>query len=239
MRKILLLITMMLLIISCNHRPKEQTKIPKTKTLTATEKRNQEIQDSLQQVKIDSLALIAWGDVKFGMTMKEVLVSKAFKGGDKYSNSIVMNFKYMWDLEKILGLNKLSSFWANFQKNELTQICIDSSVLTANHINDLIKDCDIFIKNFTAKYGNPSYKKNKVKISEFNSGEEFIYAKYQIGDKSITIALGEERLDILFYYKIYIENDQFPKKKLVKTEKEKKEEQRKRKEAEEIKRNSF
>ena len=72
-----------------------------------------------------------------------------------------------------------------------------------------------------------------------NSGEEFEYAKYQIGDKTITILLGEQNREVKFYYKIYIENDKFPQKKHVQTEKEKKEEQRRMKEAKEIKENSF
>ena len=51
MRKVILLLPMMLITISCNHKQKEQTESPQTKTLTATEIRNQEIQDSLKQVK--------------------------------------------------------------------------------------------------------------------------------------------------------------------------------------------
>lgn len=227
MRKILLLITMILLTISCNHKPKEQIEIPETKTLTAAEKRNQEIQDSLKQLKIDSLALIAWGDAKFGMTTKEAIATETFKGGDKYSDRIVMEYNREREFKKSFGLDDLSMIKAFFQMNELTSIIIGSNVLTANYIDNLTRDCDIFIRNFTKKYGEPSFKKEQVNITDFNSGEEFIYAKYQIGDKSITIVLGEERLDILFYYKIYIENDQFPKKKHVQTEKEKKEEERK------------
>ena len=239
MRKVLLLLPMMLITISCNHKQKEQTKNPKTKTLTATEIRNQEIQDSLKQVKTDSLALIAWGDVKFGMTMKEVLATESFKGGNKYTNSIVMEYERKRIFIKSLGLNNLTRIETEFKENELTRINIESYDLTANYLDDLVRDCNIFITNFTEKYGNPSYQKDKVNISEFNSGEEFEYAKYQIGDKTITILLGEQSREIKFYYKIYIENDKFPKKKHVKTEKEKKEEQRRMKEAKEIKENSF
>ncbi|UBD13993.1 hypothetical protein NXY16_11055 [Bacteroides thetaiotaomicron] len=239
MRKVLLLLPMMLITISCNHKQKEQTESPQTKTLTATEIRNQDIQDSLKQVKTDSLALIAWGDAKFGMTMKEVLATESFKGGDKYSNSIVMEHNRQQEFERVLGLNELWLIQCYFQENELTRIYIDSPNLTANRIDDLIRDCNIFIRNFTKKYGNPSYQKDKVNISEFNSGEEFEYAKYQIGDKTITILLGEQSREVKFYYKIYIENDKFPKKKHVQTEKEKKEEQRRMKAAKEIKENSF
>ena len=239
MRKVMLILPMMLITISCNHKQKEQTESPQTKTLTATEIRNQKIQDSLKQVKTDSLALIAWGDAKFGMTMKEVLATKSFKGGDKYSNWIVMGYERERIFTSSIGVNNIASIETEFKENELTRINIESYKITANRIDDLVRDCNIFISNFTEKYGNPSYKKDKVNISEFNSGEEFEYAKYQIGDKTITILLGEQSREVKFYYKIYIENDKFPKKKHVQTEKEKKEEQRRMKEAKEIKENSF
>ena len=235
----MLILPMMLITISCNHKQKEQTESPQTKTLTATEIRNQEIQDSLKQVKTDSLALIAWGDAKFGMTMKEVLATKSFKGGDKYSNWIVMGYERERIFTSSIGVNNIASIETEFKENELTRINIESYKITANRIDDLVRDCNIFIRNFTEKYGNPSYQKDKVNISEFNSGEEFEYAKYQIGDKTITILLGEQSREVKFYYKIYIENDKFPKKKHVQTEKEKKEEQRRMKEAKEIKENSF
>ena len=239
MRKVILILPMMLITISCNHKQKEQTESPQTKTLTATEIRNQKIQDSLKQVKTDSLALIAWGDAKFGMTMKEVLATKSFKGGDKYSNWIVMGYERERIFTSSIGVNNIASIETEFKENELTRINIESYKITANRIDDLVRDCNIFIRNFTEKYGNPSYQKDKVNISEFNSGEEFEYAKYQIGDKTITILLGEQSREVKFYYKIYIEKDKFPKKKHEQTEKEKKEEQRRMKEAKEIKENSF
>ena len=226
MRKVMLILPMMLITISCNHKQKEQTESPQTKTLTATEIRNQKIQDSLKQVKTDSLALIAWGDAKFGMTMKEVLATKSFKGGDKYSNWIVMGYERERIFTSSIGVNNIASIETEFKENELTRINIESYKITANRIDDLVRDCNIFIRNFTEKYGNPSYQKDKVNISEFNSGEEFEYAKYQIGDKTITILLGEQSREVKFYYKIYIENDKFPKKKKLQTELEKKEELR-------------
>lgn len=239
MRKILLLLATTLLTISCNHKPKEQVEHPQTKTFTATEIRNQEIQDSLKQVKTDSLASIAWGDAKFGMTMKEVLATESFKGGDKYTNSIVMEHNCQREFERVFGLNELFLINAIFQDNELTQISIKSFDLTANQIDDLVKDCDIFIKNFTEKYGKPIYKKDKVNISEFNSKKDFIYAKFQTGNKTITMQLSEFSGQYQYYYKVIIDNDKFPQKKHVQTKKEKKEEQRRMKEAKEIKENSF
>ena len=241
MRKVLLLFATLLLTMSCNNNQKVQTKNEISNTPTAEEIRKQEIQDSLKQVEIDSLALIAWGDVKFGMSMKEALDTETFKRCDKYpdSNHISVNYETERQLRELFGLTELESFWGEFRENELTKIRIESYYLTANHLDDLISDCDIFIDNFTQKYGKPSFKKDKVNISEFNSGEEFEYAKFQVGDKSITILLGESNLSVKYYYEVLIENHTFPKKKRIKTEKEKREEQKQMEKAEKIRNNSF
>ncbi|MDR5578557.1 hypothetical protein NXY28_10140 [Bacteroides thetaiotaomicron] len=100
-------------------------------------------------------------------------------------------------------------------------------------------DCNIFAKEFTKKHGSPSFQKGKTNILDFTVGKEFTYAKFKMKDKNIVIKLGELYDGGNYYYIIYIENDKFPKKKHVKTEKEKKEEQRRMKEAKEIKENSF
>lgn len=240
LKKVLLLSLTMLLTISCNQKTKEQVGTQEAKSqLTVAEIRNREIQDSLKKVKNDSLALIAWGDVKFGMSMKEVLATETFKGGDKYDDSITMEFERERNFKRAFGLNEFWAIDAQFQENELTRIYIESADLTANHIDKLKRDCEIFINNFTKKYGAPSYKKNKVNISDFNSGEEFEYAKFQIGDKTITIVLGELSSEVKFYYHVYIDNDKFPKKKHIQTEKEKREEQKRMEEAEKIRNNSF
>ncbi|MEB3375834.1 hypothetical protein SFC43_31100 [Bacteroides sp. CR5/BHMF/2] len=101
------------------------------------------------------------GDAKFGMSMKEVLATETFKGGDKYYDSITMEFERKRNFKRAFGLNNLAAFEAEFKENELYRIYIESNYLTANGINDLVSDCDIFIKNFTEKYGEPSYKKVK------------------------------------------------------------------------------
>ena len=240
MKKVSLLLLTILLTIGCNQKQKEQVVSQESNPqLTAAEIRNQKIQDSLKKVRNDSLALIAWGDVKFGMNMKEALATEIFKGGNKYDESITMEFERERNFKRAFGLNNLAAFWGKFKENELHRIYIDSYNPTANGINDLVSDCDIFVKNFTEKYGEPSYKKSKVNISEFNSGEEFEYAKFQIGDKKITIVLGELSSEVKFYYHVYIDNSKFPKKKYVMTEKEKREEQKQKEDTEKIKNNSF
>ncbi|MCS3312919.1 hypothetical protein NXX38_13630 [Bacteroides sp. BFG-637] len=121
----------------------------------------------------------------------------------------------------------------------MTKIEIESYKLTADKIKELVADCDIFINNFTNKYGNPSYQCSRVNILNFEAGTVFTYARFRIGSKSITIKLGERSSGHKYYYIIYIENDKFPKKKHIQTEKEKREEQKRMEETEKIRNNSF
>ena len=245
MKKVSLLLLIILLTIGCNQKPKEQVVSQESNPqLTAAEIRNKEIQDSLKKVRNDSLALIAWGDAKFGMSMKEVLATESFKNGYKYSskdfNSISMDFDKIWKLKEIFNLNlSVGQLEAYFQEDELTKIEIESYKLTADKIKELVADCDIFIKNFTNKYGNPSYQCSRVNILNFEAGTVFTYARFRIGSKSITIKLGERNSGHKYYYIIYIENDKFPQKKHVMTEKEKREVRKQMEDTEKIRNNSF
>jgi len=217
MKKIATVLILILLIISCNHKNKGLINPQDSDSIIRVEKRNQEIQDSLNQIRTDSLSLIAWGDAKFGMSIKEVLATESFKNGYKYSskdfNSISMDFDKIWKLKEIFNLNlSVGQLEAYFQEDELTKIEIESYKLTADKIKELVADCDIFINNFTNKYGNPSYQCSRVNILNFEAGTVFTYARFRIGSKSITIKLGERSSGHKYYYIIYIENDKFPKK---------------------------
>ena len=176
--------------------------------------------------------------------MKEVLATESFKNGYKYSskdfNSISMDFDKIWKLKEIFNLNlSVGQLEAYFQEDELTKIEIESYKLTADKIKELVADCDIFIKNFTNKYGNPSYQCSRVNILNFEAGTVFTYARFRIGSKSITIKLGERNSGHKYYYIIYIENDKFPQKKHVMTEKEKREVRKQMEDTEKIRNNSF
>lgn len=238
MKKVSLLLLTMLLTFGCNQKTKEQVGATQESKpqLTAIEIRNLAIQDSLEQVKVDSLALIAWGDVKFGMNMKEVLATEIFKGGKRDGNYISMNIDKIIKYKKILGLNDFG-LWAEFEDNELYRIYTISSYRTFNDIDKLYDDCDIYIRQFTEKYGTPIYKKDEITLSDCKS-EEFVYTKFQIKNKTITIVLGELG-QIGLYYKIFIDHDKFPKKKHAMTEKEIKQVRKQMEETEKIRNNSF
>ncbi len=130
MKKVILLLATILLTVGCNQKQKEQVASQESKPqLTAAEKRNMEIQDSLKKAKTDSLALIAWGDAKFGMSMKEALATEAFKGGDKYSNSITMDFDKKSKLGNAIGLSMFMILETEFKENELYLIRIENYII--------------------------------------------------------------------------------------------------------------
>ena len=62
----------------------------------------------------DSIAVYAWGDVKFGMTQKEVLQTKAFNGAKKYDYGFAMSGANEYAIQKSLHLFTSLSIWAYF-----------------------------------------------------------------------------------------------------------------------------
>ncbi len=198
--------------------------------------RQQEIADSLEAVaiaeaariekaRIDSLALCAWGDLKFGMSPKEVKATASFKNSDKYvkgtimhdgrrsRSSISLSYEARRQFEDNMNLNlSLWDFDACFRSDELTSILIKSYDYSASYINDIERDASIWARNFTAKCGSPTYQKSDVSILDFERGREFTYARWEIGDKTITISMGEDSYDSEFYYDVYIYHSGFPTK---------------------------
>ena len=248
MKKLLLFFILIIVIAYYGYNYKGKTEvIPQqaSDSIILIDKREQEVQDSIEQVRIDSLSLIAWGEVKFGISMKKALSTEIFRNGHTYSDRetdlyrISMEYDKLMKLKKILGLNiPFELLDASFHKDELTDIHIKSYNANPNEIPKLVADCNTLIKNFKEKYKAPSYQRDYIHTSNFESGKEFTYAKFQIGSKSIIIKLGKVSHED-YYYIIYIANNQFPKKKHVQTEKEKQEEAKSMREAEEIKNNSF
>ena len=236
---LILIVLIILTAVSCNQKPQKQEEKSQPIPITEAEKRKIEIQDSLKQVEIDSLALIAWGDAKFGMSMKQTYATEAFNNGMKHSDQIVMDFDRKRKFAAASGLESLYSIRSIFKENELIRIQIESYNLGANEIDKLLKDCNIFIDNFKEKYGEPSFIIDNVNVSDFDSTEERKYAEFNIGAKKITILLQKRPTDYKYCYLIYIDNEQFPKKKRTPTEKEIKETEKYFKELKEVKKNSF
>lgn len=242
MKNILLFAFVMLLLSGCNINNQKQKNQERQDSLARVEKRKQdsiarikkrkqEIEDSLRLIRIDSLALIAWGDAKFGMSKKEVLSTNAFKGSNVYNSSISMNYKNEMNFESDNNLKIGINIEAIFKMDELFRIEIKSTPTTASYIDDLEKDAKRISQKFTEKYGKPEYSFDKeINVFDFNEGEEFRYKSWYIGGKAIYIQFGEKYSGSKYYYSIVIVNSKFPTKedpeqakKLQEQDKEKKE----------------
>lgn len=222
--------------------------------LDSIAKVEEKIKDSLERIRMDSLSLFAWGDAKFGMSEEEILGTKAFKNGElreksivienngvkRLDNSINLGTDELDNFEEAFGLKEaLWSFYAMFENGELTSIKIKSYEKDASHIDDLVHDCNIFAKNFTSKMGKPTYLKNDVSIFDFNEGESFTYASFNVGEKWVFISLSKSYSGNEYQYTVSISNNKFPTKKYSPSEKEIKEAQEERNKKEDIINNSF
>ena len=135
-------------------------------------------------------------------------------------NEISMGFDVLDDISNTFSLSNLYSFNAYFEEDELTSIVLKSYSVTADHIDDLVLDCNTLANIFQKKMGTPIMRDDNISILDFNEGYEFKFAQYKVGSKNVLIRLGEENSGGEFYYIVTISNDAFPKKKHIPTKEE-------------------
>ena len=219
MKKIILLALLGIGLFSCNQKQVENKR--KMQEIERERLRVDSIKAYNEKLKIDSLALIAWGDSKFGMSPKEVLKTVAFKGADGYNKGTrlhdgSMSRSYIampYEKRNIDGLEfDIQEFHAHFKMDELYLITIKTYSKDANFINYMIRDANLLSSKFSEKYGEPVYKKSSVNIFDFENGRWFIYMKWEIGQKTITIYFAEEKYSSSYFYEINIHNTLFPTK---------------------------
>ena len=210
-----LIIALLNILIGCGNKTNVDSKHIQD-SIAQVEKRNRHIQDSIIKEK----SLFAWGTIKFGTSMKNVAKTSIMKNcsiGDDY---LMMDYDVVDKIRNAFYLSELMSFYAYFEEDELTSIEMKSYPRTADHIDDLVSECNTLSDIFQKKIGKPYTKKDNVDISNFNEGQEFVYASYIIGNKSVLIKLGEDYEGGEFYYTIFISNSDFPKKKHIPTKEE-------------------
>ena len=249
--KKLLYISIVLVFCSCNGKQVDKEQKARQDSILKAQ------QDSIQKARRDriqkeiamqdSLALIAWGDTRFGMTKQEVMASKAFRGGDKEKvnttewDSYAMPFDKRLEFERQNGLRELSKIVANFRENELYEVRLESLCESAVHLNDLTHDCYTLIEKFTKRYGAPNSLKKEVTISDLEDEREINLSDFSIGYNSfkhITVYLCRN-YDYEYYYYVSIINFDFPKKKHVPTKEEIEASKKEWELQQEVKNNSF
>ena len=238
MRKILLFCVCASLLCGCSdNKQNEQQKQAVADSIAKAEQHKKEMEE---RTRADSLAVIAWGDLRFGMSKDEALQTVSLRNGDIKDNMISMHYETRFALGKTFGLKELHDFEVSFRENELFFVDIFSSKVTASHIDDLVSDCKIFVKNFTTRMGEPLRLNDKeINIFSFNEGEKFIYAQFNVGAKCVIIQLGETYSGSEYFYEVSINNWQYPKKTHVPTSEEKAQWQKEDEERQRIIDNSF
>ena len=214
-----------LLFTSCNYSAKKKELIRQQAIADSLERVAAEEVARIEKARIDSLALIAWGDTRFGMSPTEVLTTTAFKNSEKYKKGRIMSdgrrsrsyISMEYDDRRKFENNMdlalcFLEFDACFRSDELTSIIVKSYDYSASYINDIERDARIWSSNFTKKYGEPFSKKSDVSILDFERGREFTYASWTIGDKYISISMGEVSSGSEYYYEVYIHHNGFPTK---------------------------
>ena len=220
MKKILIFCICVPMLCGCsNNGQREQKRQAVADSIAKAEQQKEEIQ---KRAKADSLAVIAWGDLRFGMSKNEALQTVSLKKGDVNGNTISMLYETVFAIERAFGLKELSDIDATFEENELSFVTIKSSKISASHIDDLVNDCKILADNFTKKMGEPVMLNNEeINVFSFNEGKKFLYAQFGIGEKCVLIQLGETYSENEYFYEVSINNWQYPKKKHVLTPEEK------------------
>ena len=89
---------------------------------------------------MDSLALYAWGDVKFWISQKEAKRSEIFKGGDKYDNSLYSDFDYELALGSGMGLNGLLNIWGEFIEKDYSSLEQIRLTVGYSNFDDFLSD---------------------------------------------------------------------------------------------------
>lgn len=242
MRKILLFCICAFVLCACGNNKAKQLEQRKQAIADSIAQVERQRKEMLERARVDSLSTVAWGDLRFGMSKKEALKTVSLKDGDVYDNVISMDWETKRALEKTFGLKELWDIYAFFEENELISVRIESPKVSASHIDDLLDDCAVLAKNFAKKMevsvpNNAIY--NEINIYNFNEGEEFTYAYLHVGEKCVSIKLGETYSGSEYYYEVYISNSDYPKKKHEPTPEEKAQKQKEEEERQQIINNSF
>ena len=223
-------------------------------SIRKVEERARFVADSLNNVRLDSLSLIAWGQTKFGMSVKDILATETFAKSKKSvyhygtwltyydKNYVQMKSEDVQSYNTSFNLKgHLSSVRAELKDGELHRVVLQSAYKDWEHLKYLISDCNFFISQFKKIYGEPEFILDGRNISslDFTKGEEFTYSSFYIKNKVILIRLGEDSGLRKPYYRIIIYNSDFPRKPHIDTPEEIAEKEKKKQQQEFSSRNAF
>lgn len=198
----------------------------------------------VEQTRLDSLANYAWGELKFGISVKEAKEHNELFGKTVFKGKEGITYIKIWldnydKYKEALGLsdNLNGELNAYFEEDQLYQISIEGRDYDG-HFNSILHDCDLYVKLIKKKYNvEPTYINKDIKSYKIEEGNPRSYASFSISDKRIAIWIG--KLNHKHYYAIDIYNNNYPIKPHKLSEEQRKKEKEEKKEAKKIINNSL
>jgi hypothetical protein len=190
MKRLFLGIATIILFYSCNLANNKNKANTSTET-PAYDSKLEMRRDSLSRLRTDSLSLIAWGDAKFGMSLKEVRKMPMFKEAS-ISTDITKLFQTMNLYFRQTGIEGLRSISLSFFEDKLYRVDLESKEKSANYFETYIKDIAFLLKDLVVKkYGNPQEGEGFPSFLKMEPNIEITAFRWRIGNKDIFITVKE------------------------------------------------
>lgn len=151
---------------------------------------------SLEKIRTDSLSLIAFGDLKFGMTWEEVKNSRIGLEG-KLTGEHYFNPFYIVQVPVNGDEFQFEGYLAN---DSLYRIQLKTFPSPAGNLNGLLKEkTERLSEAFTEKYGKPVYERPFPRITDLRPDGFTTVARWKIGEKTIDISISAYRHEYIIY----------------------------------------
>lgn len=229
--KKLLLLPCIALMLSCGKKKAEEARLKQEKWEAMKE------QAEIAKKEAEDLAIIAWGDAKFGISKEEAKKIDTFADGTLYDSKkytenyypyIHASTEYRNNLRKAYDLNiSIRDFDLEFDgktKDELWRVYIRSHDCDSSKRDKLEADVITLVKQFAQKYGTDVELNEDFAFYDISLGDRVRYARWKSigtydngivtkagdeGIKLISIYIGKTR-DYDYYYEIFISNTKYP-----------------------------
>ena len=184
MKKICYYLFCILMFCSCNN-GKKKAEITRQRAYYDSVAEVIKIQEIEKKKVKDSLSEFAWGDAKFGISIKEALKTKAFKGFEKYNPDCISKTNGIDDL-----FYKIQAF---FYQDKLYRVTISSYSFKSDKYYDKGQEISEKYKSLIfEKYGAPDYSYSMPRPFSFSEGDCNSLYKWIISNKHITIMICRE-----------------------------------------------
>jgi hypothetical protein len=224
--KFFLLIIAGIIIISCGYKKQSRQALQKEDSVRVPDsvlvakRKIDSVRLAKQKIVYDSikaivdkeqlkLSRVAFGEAKFGMSVKEVIKTDIFKGGQygkDYASAPSSKMK--------LGTEIYNKIEAYFYNDSLASVIIESWYYPASEIDNRLEYSASNLKDIIEeKYGRPNPYLNNIKEIDFTPGDFLRMYGWEIADKRIDIGMEEIEDGGSYIVKCKIYNVQYAEKR--------------------------